>query len=63
MERVKTLRQHAHLFRTLAKSFKESPTINEDLLALARRCDELAVTAAREIKERLSQPISRVPPS
>lgn len=60
MERVKALREHAHLFRTLAASFKESRTINEDLLALAQRCDELAFNAEREIKERMSQPIGKV---
>ena len=61
MERVKTLREQAQILRTLAQSLEDAPTLSRDLSALAKRCDELADEAEREIRERLSQPIGRAP--
>jgi len=42
--------------RTLAKSF-DSPGLRAELLVIARRCEELADEAARQISVRQSQPI------
>ena len=61
MERVKTLREQAQILRALATSLRDSPTLSADLFALAKQCDELAAGAEREIRQRLSQPISKVP--
>ena len=60
MERVKTLHEQARILRMLATSFRDAPALSGDLLILAKRCDELAAEADREIKERLSQPIGGV---
>jgi hypothetical protein len=62
MTRIETLREQAHVMRTLARSF-DSPALRGELMALARRCEELAAEAAREIAERQSQPIGRTPSS
>jgi hypothetical protein len=57
MNRVETLREQASILRSLAKAF-DSPTICGDLLGLAKRCEELAAEAEREIMQRKAQPIS-----
>ena len=51
MTRVGVLRERANILRTLAQSF-DSPTLQADLLVLAKRCEELAHAAEREITER-----------
>ena len=61
MKRIQTLREQAQTLRALAMSLQDSPTVKEDLLALAKRCEALAIAAEREMEERLSQPISRAP--
>ena len=57
MNRVETLRQQASILRSLAKSF-DTPELRADLLVLAKRCEELAEDAQREITERKARPIS-----
>jgi hypothetical protein len=51
------LRDQARTLRQMAESF-DNPQTKEDLLNLATRCDQLATRIAREISERLQQPIS-----
>ena len=51
MQRAQTLRERANALRALAKSF-ESPTIRSDLVVLAKRCEELAHAAEREVRKR-----------
>ena len=62
MTRVETLRQQASILRSLAKSF-DAPLLRADLLVLAKRCEELADEAVREISERRAQPTSDQAPS
>ena len=57
MKRVEVLREHAKGLRALAESF-DAPQTKEELLLLAERCDRLALKVAREISDRLQQPIS-----
>jgi hypothetical protein len=57
MTRVGVLRVRANILRTLTQSF-DSPTIRADLLVLAKRCEELAGEASREITERKAQAVS-----
>jgi hypothetical protein len=59
MTRVETLREQAHVMRALAKSFS-SPALRDELMGLAKRCEEPADEAVREISERQSRPIGRV---
>jgi hypothetical protein len=59
MTRAETLREQAHVMRALAKSF-DSPALREELMGLAKRCEELAGEAQREISARQSRPIGRV---
>jgi hypothetical protein len=60
MTRVDTLREQALVMRALAKTF-DSPALRSELMVIAKRCEELAGEAAREISERQSRPIGRVP--
>ena len=68
MQRVKTLQEQAELLRQLAKSF-DMPTVKEDLLRLAERCDRLAQKILREVMvqrgpitdPRSSAPLSNAP--
>ncbi len=57
MRRVEVLREQAAMLRTLADSF-DAPEIKADLLALADRCDQLAARVARQISDRLQEPIA-----
>ena len=60
MTRVDTLREQAYVMRALARSF-DSPVLRDELLVLAKRCEELADEAARQVSERQSKPIDRRP--
>jgi hypothetical protein len=51
MDRVETLREQASILRSLAISF-EGHTLRENLLYVAKRCEQLADEAEREITER-----------
>ena len=62
MNRVEILREQAAVFRNLVERVT-SPQFKEELLFLAERCDRLADNMAREISDRLTQPISSKPPS
>ena len=57
MQRTETLRQQATLMRIMAESFEQSPVLRDDLLALAKRCEEMVDKVAREVSERLKRPI------
>jgi hypothetical protein len=56
MTRVGQLREQARILRTLAGSF-DIPSIKEQLLALAARCEDLAASIEKTLKENLSGPI------
>jgi hypothetical protein len=60
MTRVDTLREQALVMRALAQTF-DSPALRSELMVLAKRCEELAGEAAREISQRQSRPIGRIP--
>jgi len=57
MDEVKTLREQARALRSLATP-SETQIVRNDLLILAKRCEELAREIEREIKGQLSRPIS-----
>jgi hypothetical protein len=59
MKRVEILKEQAVVLRTLAESF-DVPSIKEDLLNLAERCDRLAINMARQISDQLERPISEI---
>ena len=50
MDQVKTLREQARALRSLPTRF-ETQIVRDDLLILAKRCEELANEIAREITE------------
>jgi hypothetical protein len=56
MTRVGQLREQARILRTLAGSF-DIPSIKEQLMALAARCEDLAASIEQTLKENLSAPI------
>ena len=60
MERVETLREQASVLRSLAKSF-DSLSFEGDLMALAKRCAELADEIERDLIERKSRAIAGEP--
>jgi hypothetical protein len=62
MNRVDILREQAAVFRSLVVRV-ELPQFKEELLFLAERCERLAGNMARQISDRLVQPISGKPPS
>jgi hypothetical protein len=51
MDRVEALREQAGILRSLATSF-EAHALRDALLGIAKRCEELANEAEREITER-----------
>ena len=59
MRRVNLIRKQATVFHALSRSFHEMPTLQGDLLSVARRCEELAAEAERAIGQRLSKPIAK----
>jgi hypothetical protein len=50
MDRIEILREQASIIRSLARSF-DSPALRENLLHVAKRCEQLAA-ANREEAER-----------
>ena len=57
MDRIETLREQANILRALAQSF-ESPALRENLLYVAKRCEDLAAQAEREKTDDKARPIS-----
>ena len=57
MDQVETLREQARALRSLATPF-ETQIVRDDLLILAKRCEEMADEVEREIPESKAQWIS-----
>jgi len=57
MRFVETLREQARVLHWLATSF-ETHLFRDDLLSLAKRCEDLADEAERETAEHRSEPMS-----
>jgi two-component sensor histidine kinase len=47
MDRIETLREQASIIRSLARSF-DSPALRENLLYVAKRCEQLAAAHREE---------------
>jgi hypothetical protein len=56
MTRVGQLREQARVLRVLAASF-DIPSIREELQALSERCDTLATSIEKTVKQNLLAPI------
>jgi hypothetical protein len=56
MTRVGQLREQARVLRVLAASF-DIPSIREELQALSERCETLAASIEKTVKQNLSAPI------
>jgi hypothetical protein len=55
MTRVEVLRQQAKIMRSLAESFG-SPSIRDDLIGLAKRCEALASEIESKHRDTLQRP-------